>query len=179
MMAFMAPAFAGLSTAMSSISGIVSTVGAVAGGMYKAKVASNNAKVATNNANAAVARAAVEAQEGDMEASADLGQLMAAASASGLVADSGSKALVRKSATELAAKDRGYRIYAGATEAAGYKQQAEDFRAEAKGARFGAIMDGIGGAMDFGSNLISDASPVNPDKARGLLRPRSNPRYFA
>lgn len=154
--------------ALPIISAIVGTVSTVSSAMFQAQVAKNNAVVAENNANRSVQEAAVAAQEGDQAANADLGQMLAQAGASGLTLNTGSMGLKYKSASELAARDRGYTIYKGASEAAGYRQQANDFRTEAGGARSSAMFGLVGGALDVGGSLISRKTKVNNDTARKI-----------
>jgi len=170
-MAFLAPAFTaigGASSALSVASSVVGAFSAVASAMYQSKVASNNAIIANNNANRAVQEAAVAAQEQDFAARGEIGDIISQAGASGLTLDTGTQGLRRRSASELAARDRGYTIYRGATEAAAYRQQGADFKAEASAAKSKAFFGLAGGAIDVGSSLVSGATKVNNATARRI-----------
>lgn len=154
--------------ALPIISAVVTAASTVMGAMYQGQVAKNNAIIAENNAGRAIQEASVAAQEGDQAAAADIGQMISQAGASGLTLNTGSQGLKRKSASELAARDRGYTVYKGATEAAGYRQQAEDFRSEASAAKSSAIFGLIGGGLDIGTSLVNRKTTVNNNTARRI-----------
>jgi hypothetical protein len=98
----------------------------------------------------------------------EIGQMLSAQGASGLSVGVGSMGLRRKSAEELAAKDRGFAIYAGDSKAAAYQQQAADFRAESSAARGAGRFGLLGTAIGFGDSLISRATKVNMKTARRI-----------
>lgn len=164
---------------------LIGTLGTVIGGVtsfmeasYKSKVAASNAQIAEQNATQATHTAALQAQQQDIEAQQELGDVVAQASASGLELGVGSAALRRKSKEELAAKDRGFTIYAGQKEAAGYKQQANEFRAESKAAKTGGFLGLLGSAVELATpNFVSDAPKVSAATARRVVRPKRNPIY--
>lgn len=142
-------------TALSAVSGLASA-------NYQASVAKANAKIAEQNAARAQQEAAVAAQEQDWQAAAEIGQMVASMGASGLLIDSPSNLAKQRSARQLAAKDRGYTIYRGATEGANYSQQAATFRADAGAAR-------TAGILGVGSSLISGATKINSIKASTIF----------
>lgn len=158
------------STAISAASAVVGTVAAVGEARYRSQVATNNATIAEANRVRTLEETGINAQEQDLAAQADIGAMLAQQGASGLTMGVGSMGLRRKSAGELAAKDRSRIVYAGQTEANQYGQQRDDFREEAKMARREGNFAIIGGALDVGSSLVGGASKVNAKKARSLGR---------
>jgi len=156
-MAFLGPAAA-----------VVSALSAVTSALYQAKVASNNAIIAENNAKRATQEAAIAAQDQDFAARGEIGDIIAQASASGLTLDTGSQGLKRRAALGLAARDRGYTIYRGATEAAAYRQQAADFTSSASAFGTEALFGAVGGALDVGTSLVSNATKVKKETARKI-----------
>lgn len=158
----------GLATVASIAGTAVSGFAAFSQAQYQSRVAANNAAVAEQNAVRARQEAAIHAQDQDLQASMEIGQMLAAQGASGLSLGVGSMGLRRKSAEELAAKDRGYTIYAGETKAAAYGQQAEDFRAESSAASSAGKFGLLGTAIGFGDSLISRATKVNAKTARRI-----------
>lgn len=145
--------------------GLVSTL---ASSNYNAQVAANNVQIAESNAERSVQRAAVEAQEQDVQARGELGAMLASAGASGLNLGSGSALLRRKSAEELAAKDRGFIAFEGQSKAAQFKQQATDIRDEAALAKQQSFFSTIGQGINIGTSLVSGATKVNEITARGI-----------
>lgn len=158
----------GVATALSVASGVIEAVGQYSAGMYQAKVAANNARIADENAKRAIHTANVQAQNQDFDALVAMGGLLAELGASGLQVGTGSAALRRKSQSELAARDRGYTIHEGQMQASNYRQQAQDFRTEAAGAKRGAMYSLLGGGLEVGSSLITGASKVNQAKAKRI-----------
>ena len=151
----------GGSTTLSTAATIAGTGAAIAQNSYQARVALNNAKIAEQNAERAINESKIGAQDQDLEAKAQIGALIARGGASGLSLGAGSLALRRKSAEELAARDRGYTIYAGETKADAYNQQAQDYRTEASSLRTANFMEVIGAGFDIGTSLISGAALTN------------------
>jgi len=177
---FLAPVIAsmsaGLAGATAAIGGAstLATIGSVASAgagvmssLYQAKVANANASIAEQNAARTRQEGAVKAQEGDFSARAEMGQLLANAGASGITAGVGSKLLQRKSAAELATRDRSYTRYGAETEAVNFKQQANDLRAGGKSGVFFSLLSGAG---EIGGSMISGAAKVNSQKARTITR---------
>lgn len=157
-------------------SAVVGGVAAVSSANYKSQVAQNNATIASNNAERSRNEAAAANQRQDQEAKADIGALLAQGGASGLSLGVGSMGLRRKSAEQLAARDRGYTTYAGETRAAGFEQQASDFKAEASAEKRAGVFNAVGAGIDITSSLISGAPSVNPATASritGPTRPRA------
>ena len=162
-------AFGGLSTALQVGATVVGTMGAIQQSNYQSQVALNNQAIAEENARRVIFESQIEAQETDIEARGELGQLLAQQGASGLSLGSGSFALRRKGLEELAAKDRGFIRSQGEVRATRHRQQASDFAGEsamAKASGRGAL---VSGAFDIGTSLVSGASRVNVAKARSLV----------
>jgi hypothetical protein len=165
-------------TAVTTASAVVGGIAAISSARYQSQVAQNNATIATQNAERTRFETQVANQEQDQAAKADIGQLLASGGASGLALGVGSMGLRRKSAEQLAARDRAYTDYAGATRAAGFEQQANDFTASASAARSEGVFGALGAGLDIGGSLISGASTVNPATASritGSTRPRARP----
>jgi hypothetical protein len=165
-------------TAVTTASAVVGGIAAISSARYQSQVAQNNATIATQNAERTRFETQVANQEQDQAAKADIGQLLASGGASGLALGVGSMGLRRKSAEQLAARDRAYTDYAGATRAAGFEQQSNDFTASASAARSEGIFGALGAGLDIGGSLISGASTVNPATASritGSTRPRARP----
>jgi len=159
---------------MSLISAGLGAVTSIMSGNYQAKVANNNATIAEQNATRVRQEAATQAQMQDMEASQEIGAMLAQSSSSGLDVGVGSGALRRKSASELAARDRGFTIYQGQVAGDAYNQEAANFRSEAKGAKLGGFLGAATSLFDLaGPNLIADAAKTGK---RGI-RPKRNPIY--
>jgi hypothetical protein len=155
-------------TAVSVGSAVVGGVAAVGQARYQSQVAKNNATIATQNAERTRFETQVANQQQDQEARADIGALLAQGGASGLALGVGSMGLRRKSAEQLAARDRAYTDYAGETRAAGFDQQASDFSAEAASANRAGIFGAVGAGLDIKSSLVSGASTVNPTTANRI-----------
>lgn len=156
------------STTLAVASAGMTAIAGVQAAGYKAQVARNNAQIAVNNAERVVQEAAIDAQETDLAARQELGALLAAQGASGLNMSVGSMGLRRKSKEELAAKDRANITYNAATQAGQYRQQASDFREEARTANREKMFAVVEGGLSIGRSLISGASKVNEKKARSL-----------
>jgi hypothetical protein len=161
-------AFGGWGTALAAAGGIYSAVSGHQAGLYQSRVAQNNSVVAMQNADRSVHEAAVQAQDQDFTAQGDMGALLSNLGASGFSLSTGSAALRRKSASDLAARDRNYTTYRGQTTADAYRQQSADFLASAKSSKMGARNALIGGAFEVGGTLITGASKVNDEKARRI-----------
>ena len=162
---------------------------------YQAEVARNNALIEEQNAQAATIAAAVEAQDQDRAALAELGALLSDQSASGLDLGSGSFMQIREGQETIAAVDRARLIQAGETEAQQHLQAAADFttqsilsESQADNAReagrvnqLGSLISGIGGVattisgLDFGSaGGSSNSSAANTSRAPTTsIRPRA------
>lgn len=161
-------AMGGWGTALAAGSAAFTAISGYQQGMYQSRVAANNAQIANDNAKRVTQETAVKAQEQDWQAQTEMGALLANLGASGLSVGTGSAALRRKSQENLAAKDRAYTTYEGETQATGYKQQSQDFTAEAAANRSAAQNALISGVLDIGSSLVGGASKVNVAKAKRI-----------
>jgi hypothetical protein len=161
-------------TFFTTAASVIGAFGSVAAGRYQAGVANNNAKIAENNEAKATNEAAIAAQIQDQEATQDIGSILSEQGASGLDVGVGSGALRRKSASELAARDRGFTIFKGQSESDAYKQQAEGFRSDAKVAKRSGILE-AGTSLLSMPNFLGDAKRVG--KTTTSIRPRRNPAY--
>ena len=184
-MAALTPLF----TAVSSVSGTawsaaaagIGALSSLAAGQYQSRVALANAKIAEDNAKSIREIALLDAQRGDQDAQSTLGAIIAQASASGLDIGVGSTALRRRSAEVLAGRDRIQTVYEGQRQAAGYQQEANNYRAEAKAAKTSGLLGAFTSALSFdgGGSLIGSSTAVSPATARRIVRPRPNPSYGA
>ena len=159
---------------MALISAGLGAVTSIMAGNFQAKVANNNATIAEQNATRVRQEAATQAQMQDIEASQEIGALLAQSSSSGLDVGVGSGALRRKSAGELAARDRGFTIYQGQVAGDAFKQEAANFRSEAKSAKIGGFLGAATSLFDLtGPNLLGDAAKTG----KSGIRPKRNPIY--
>lgn len=161
-----ASALAGIATAVSVASGIVGTISAVQQANFNQKLAARNATIAEDNARRSIYEGQLKAQQADLDASQEMGQLLARQSVSGLTGKT--YALQRKSLRELASRDRGTIRFEAESLAQRYRQQGQDFQIEAAGERSAksfAILSGLG---DVGSSLISGAAKYSALKQKEL-----------
>jgi len=171
-------AFKGMSTTLATVGTAISAATSVASGMYQSRVANINAQIADQNAARARQEGAVQSQMQDMEATQQIGDIVAQTAASGLDIGVGSGALRRRSAEELATRDRTFNQYNTEKEVAGFQQQASSFRAEGRSARVGGILGGLSSLTELKfPNLIKDAPKVGGSAARRFTRPKRNPIY--
>lgn len=161
-------AFGGASTALSVAGVVAGGISSFAASSYKRKVAEANAKVAGKNAEREIQKAGIQAQDQDFAAAQELGALVARQGASGLNMGVGSMALSLNSQKALAARDRGYTIYEGASKADAYKQQRNDYLAEASAAKSEQIFGVVKTALGVGDSLVSGATTVNKKRAISL-----------
>lgn len=135
---------------------------------YQQQVAMRNAEIAEENAAKAIATANAEAQEKDYLAAAEIGELIAQQSASGIRGNVGSNYLRRKSLQALARKDRGFIVAGGVSAAADERTKAEDYRAEAE--QYNAAISNTKKTkgLRIASSLISGASTINRTKFESL-----------
>ena len=160
-----ATALTKLATAAKVGGGIVSTIGSIASANFNADIAEQNQKLAEENAERIRQQAAVHAQEQDVAARGEIGAIIASAGASGLNLGTGSKLLQRRSAEELAAKDRGFTIFRGEMDAHTEEKRAADFATQSSLASQQGVFAGVGGLLDVGTSLVSGASRVNRIRA--------------
>lgn len=160
---------AATSTYLSLGSAILGGVTSFAQASAQASIAETNAAIMENNAVEAIKTAGVRAQDQDQEALSVMGQLSANQGASGLSSGSGSHALARKSAAELARRDRARITEAGQVEARNFRTQAQSFRKQAAGERSAGIYGLISAGLDVGTSLISSATTVERRKHNSLL----------
>tara|TARA_R110000868_G_scaffold307378_2_gene568850 strand:- start:18228 stop:18770 length:543 start_codon:yes stop_codon:yes gene_type:complete len=163
-----AAAAGGLGTALSVASAVVGGVSAVSTANYNAMVADRNAVLSEQNASAAMQQAGLDAKQQDLSAAQDIGQMIAAAGASGLGAGLGSYALRRRSAESLAASDRQNIIAGGQNQAQELLQQSADFKTAAAQERSAAKMAVVSTALGVGTSLVSGADRVARRKVMSL-----------
>lgn len=154
----------GLGTALEVGGGILGLLTSFAASKQSEYIAENNADVAERNAENAVLKAQMDAKDQDMMAREELGQSLASFGASGVLSTQGSPMMQRKSLRELAAQDRGRIRQDGDYTAQGYKQQAADYRYEARAQKSGRVFSLIGGGIDVGTSLVSGANRVKREK---------------
>lgn len=159
---------AAVGTAVSVLGGIQQVSAQRAQANFQSQVARNNQKIAQENALRSIEDAQQATVDQGEEARQELGQLIAAQSASGLSLGVGSSLLRRRAADRLARRDNERLREAGNLRAQGFNQQAVDAEAQAAQARSAGRNALIGGAFNIGSSLISGAQSIN--KARSLSR---------
>lgn len=156
-----------LGTVASVGSAIVGTMAQMQALEYQAAVAARNQQIAEENARRELERSQVEQQDWSEEARGQLGQLLAALSASGVAIDAGSAALQRRGARGLAQRDASRIREEGVSRADRMYQQAADFGADARGARARAGFLPFTGALGALDSFVSGATRIN--RARGLI----------
>lgn len=150
------------SLATTLVGGAVQTIGAIQQSKYQAAVANMNARIEEQNAQRAVERAGIEAQNQDRINAGILGEQISEQSGSGLSARSGSFALGRKSARELARLDTLNVAQQGFLDAFNARTRAANFRAEASAAKASGRNALISGAIDTVGSLASGlATPTS------------------
>ena len=159
---------AAISTGLSVATGIMGTIAAVNEAKFNAAVAEQNAEIAEENRVRAIQEGQLAAQRADLDASQELGLLIANQAASGL--SGGSHALQRKTMRELAGRDRGTIIYEATAKGARFGQQAQDYRITGKAERMAGKFAAVSGVLGVGSSLISGASKYSVYRARELER---------
>ena len=155
-------------TAASAIGGVVSTISQMQAASYQAAVAERNAQLMDQNARTEIQRAQSETVDEAEAARAQIGQLVAAQSASGISMQTGSPLIRRRGAERLAQRDA-VRIRSDANvQAENMMRQGADYRAEASMARSrrGATM--LSGVLDVGSSIVGGARQI-----RGMRAQRS------
>lgn len=165
----MLPAALAASNPATAIAGaVISGVSAFSAARYKAQVSRNNALIADRNATQARKTATINAQEQDLDASQEIGAMIARMGGSGLSLGVGSLGRRVENADELAAKDRANIIFDGDVQSAQFSQQADDFRSNAKSADREALFGLASGAINIGESALSSASRINARKIRAL-----------
>lgn len=128
---------------------------------YQAAVAARNAAIQEENAVKAAEASALEAQDQDITARLQIGDMIAGLSASGIDASSGSALLRRKSARELATRDRQRLADQGFREVEEFRNRAADFSSQASAARKKASILPITGLISGATGFLQGASMTN------------------
>lgn len=127
---------------------------------YQAKVSKYNASIADQNAARATERAQVEQQDFDNESGAMMGDILATQAASGLSVAGRSQVQTRKTAAMLNRKDALNIVQAGALESYNHRQEAANFRADAKASQMEGKSALISAAFDAAGSLMGSAEPT-------------------
>lgn len=176
-MAVIAPAIAalgggstllGVGTALSAIGSGIGIVQSMRQASFQADVANNQAILAEQQAVQARQRGAIEAQETDFAALAEMSRLEAKRAGSGFGLGSTSFNRSRRLERLLADRDRLRVVDNAEREALSLENQAASSRTEAKAAKQAGRLNAIGGAFTLGSDLITGATLVNKRKATQL-----------
>ena len=168
----------GLATAatVASVGGsVISGVSQFAQSRYQARVLSNNAAIEEANAERAIFEGNVSAQDRDLQASGELGALIARQAGSGLDTGSGSFVATLRGQEELASLDRARIVTQGEVRAAEARSRAADNRAGASQARRAGNLGVLASAADVTSSLISGASLVRRAQRTGSFEVSSRP----
>ena len=146
--------------AVSAVGTVVSTISQMQAASYQAAVAERNAKIMDQNARTEIQRAQAETVDEGEIARQQIGQLVAAQSASGISLNTGSPLTRRRGAERLAQRDA-HRIRSDANvQAERMQQQAMDHRAEASMARSRRGASMLSGALNVGSTIIGGARQI-------------------
>jgi len=146
----------GLSSIIGVAGAAVKGISAFSASRYRAKVAANNAEIYRDNADRVLQEASVEAQDNDVRAVGEIGQLLASQGASGIDMTSGSSLRSQVSAYKLAARDRGYTIARGEAASVRMLQGAQDSLAEARQARSAGVFSLLGSALGIGTEIVNN-----------------------
>jgi len=147
----------------------VSAAGSIAGGFaaadasrYQAQVADNNARLAEMNAQRAVRSGYMEAERTGMKGREQLGQIASIQGASGLEVGAGTGGQVQESARIVNRYDQEQDVYKGAVAGVNFRNQANNFRAEAQLKRMSANNSQISGFMGAANSLLGSARAFGP-----------------
>ena len=146
-----------IGTVVSAVGGVVGTMAQMQAASYQAAVAERNAQIMEQNARREVDRAQVETQDQSELAREQIGQVIAAQSASGISLQSGSPLVRRRGLQRLAERDA-VRIRSDANvQAERFQQQSADYQGQAGMARSRGRMSLFSGVLNVGSTLIGGA----------------------
>lgn len=147
---------AGLGTAGSlmTMSGNMSAAG------YQSAVAERNAALAEENARREMEAAQSEGADLGYLARDEIGQIIAAHSGSGALAGLGSSGAVINSARSLAARDQLRLRRQGDAAVAARRQEAADFRSDARMAQYQRRQSLYSGLLGIGTSLVGGAQSV-------------------
>lgn len=159
----------GLTTIIGIAGAAVKGVSGFTAARYRARVAKNNAAIYTDNADRIQQEAGVSAQDNDIRAAGEIGQLLAVQGASGVDMTSGSALRARVSAYKLASRDRGYTIAAGEAAATRALQGAADEQGKARQAASAGIFSLISGALGVGSAVVNGQTASATNERISLL----------
>jgi hypothetical protein len=152
---------------VSVAAGVVGTISNMQAAAYQQAVAQRNAQLMEENARRAIEQSQREQEDWGQAAREQLGRLMADLGASGVAMGAGSALRRREGAGELAQRDAMRIREEGVTTAENFRQQAADFKGEAKMARRRksfALFEGVVGTM---GSYLGHATQIN--RARGLI----------
>lgn len=176
-MAFVAPAFAALgggsallggATALSALGSGLGVIQSIRQGNFQSEIAARQAVLADQNAAQTRQRGAIEAQETDFAALAEMSRLEARRAGSGFELGSTSFNRSRRLERMLASRDRLRIVDQAEREALTLENQAASSRSEGKAAKRAGLFNAVGGALNLGSDLINSATFVNRRKVAQL-----------
>lgn len=162
-MAFLAalPLTSIFSTAASVASAGFGIISSVASANYQAKLHEYNAQIAGGNAKRAEERAAIEAQDNDMNTLGLLGEQEAAQTSSGISLRSKSAVLTRRAARELGRRDTLNIVQSGDIEAYNYRAAAAGERAQGDMAKSAGRMNALGQFLSLGGSLVGKSQSTS------------------
>lgn len=152
------------STALGVVGSLASASAQQSAANYQARIGMMNAQIAEDNARRATDRSQYEAMEQDTLTMAQLGEQVAAQSASGLSLGGRSQMLTRKSAIELGRKDALKVREAGQREAENFRIQAANETANASANKAKGSNAMLAGYLNAGTSLISGARSLTSAK---------------
>lgn len=141
--------------ALSGVSTLLAAGSAIQSGNYQAAVARNNAKIAEQNAAEASRAAQEEARRSDIESAAETAALYAQQAVSGI--DTGSRSSVAvRALSSRSGRLASYDISReGSSAAQRLKQQAANFKGEAKQAKLTGYINAASSLVKFGENAFA------------------------
>jgi hypothetical protein len=154
-----AAAGSGFAAALQGLGILTSVGGSILGGIQANKSAQYNAKVAENNATAETQRAAYEAGIQRDNVRRVIGAQRAAGAASGLDISTGTPVAVLGDTAKAGELDVLARLYAGASAATAYQNDAARFRAEGKAQQ-------TAGFINAGTSLLTGFGKMAANRKR-------------
>lgn len=134
---------------------------------YQAAVANKNAEIAQHNTETEKFAADQDMMDRDIEAGAQIGEMVSSMGASGLSGSTGSMLLRRNSLADMAARDRERLALKRDTNVENGLREVEGFRAEAKSIKKARTMAGISTLMSMGTSYLSGSKMVRDYKTSG------------
>jgi hypothetical protein len=134
---------------------------------YQSAVAENNAKIAQHNTETEKFAADQDMMDRDIQAGAQIGELISSMGASGLSGNTGSMLLRRNSLSDMAARDRERLAQKRDVNVENGLREVESYRSEAKSLKSAKSMVGLSTILNMGTSYLSGSKMVRDYKTSG------------